>query len=169
MAELLLRPLAPGDEAAVLLAHEQLAHDDFTFALDYHEGMDWDDYLHLMEERRLGRGLGEHRVPSSFLLAEVDGRVVGRASVRHVLDDWLRHEGGHIGYAVVPAERRRGYATEILRRSLRVAREVGVADVLVTCDEGNVGSSTAIVRCGGVYESTVEGTTGRRIERYWIR
>ena len=31
-------------------------------------------------------------------------------------------EGGHIGYAVRPAHRRRGYATEILRQSLIIAR-----------------------------------------------
>ena len=63
------------------------------------------------------------------------------------------HEGGHIGYAVRPAHRRRGYATEILRQSLIVARAVGVDGVLVTCDDDNVGSAAVIERCGGVLES----------------
>ena len=50
-----------------------------------------------------------------------------------------------------------------------MARAVGVGDVLVCCDEGNVGSSTVIVSCGGEYDSTVDGTSGPRVERYWIR
>lgn len=169
MADLRLRPPAPGDEAAVRAAHADLATEDFSFALDYEEGMDWAEYLGLLEAQRTDRGLPPDRVPATFLVADVDGRVVGRASVRHRLNDWLRHEGGHIGYAVVPAERRKGHATEILRQALIVARAAGVGDVLVCCDEGNVGSSTVIVGAGGEYESTVEGTTGHRVERYWIR
>ncbi len=169
MANLRLRPPAPGDEAAVLAAHRDLAAEDFTFALDYEEGMTWAAYLNLLDAQRTDRGLPPDRVPATFLVADVDGSMVGRVSVRHRLNDWLRHEGGHIGYAVVPGERRKGYATEILRQALVVARSVGVDDVLVCCDEGNVGSSTVIVTCGGAYDSTVEGTRGHRVERYWIR
>ncbi len=153
----------------MLAAHRELAAEGFTFALGYEAGMAWTAYLDLLESQRSGRRLPPDRVPATFLVADVDGRVVGRASVRHRLDDWLRHEGGHIGYAVVAAERRRGYATEILRQAVAVARAEGVGDVLVCCDEGNVGSSTVIVSCGGEYDSTVEGTSGSRVERYWIR
>jgi predicted acetyltransferase len=153
----------------VLAAHEALAAEDFTFALDYAPGMAWGDYLDLLETRRRGRGLPADRVPATFLVADVDGRMVGRVSVRHRLNDWLLHEGGHIGYAVVPGERRKGYATDILRHGLAVARAAGVSDVLVCCDEGNVASSTVIVRGGGRLESTVVGSSGRRVERYWIR
>ena len=64
-------------------------------------------------------------------------------------------QGGHIGYAVRPAHRRRGYATEILRQSLIIARAVGVDRVLVTCDDTNVGSSAVIEACGGVLDDVV--------------
>jgi predicted acetyltransferase len=62
------------------------------------------------------------RVPATFLVADVDGAIVGRVSIRHELNDHLTHFGGHIGYGVRPAHRRRGYATEILRQSLVIAR-----------------------------------------------
>ena len=69
-------------------------------------------------------------VPSTFLVADVGGVIVGRTSIRHELNEFLAREGGHIGYGVLAEHRRRGYATEILRHSLVVAR-------------GNVGSPTA--------------------------
>ena len=68
------------------------------------------------------------------------------------LNDWLRLEGGHIGYGVLPGHRRRGYATEILRQSLVVARAHGVDRVLVTCDDDNAGSAAVIEANGGVLD-----------------
>ena len=108
-------------------------------------------------------------VPATFLVADVDGVLVGRTSIRHELDEFLAREGGHIGYAVVAEHRRRGYATEILRQSLVLARAVGVDRVLVTCDDDNVGSATVIERCGGVFESLVDSSEGGPPKRrYWI-
>jgi predicted acetyltransferase len=94
---------------------------------------------------------------------------VGRVSIRHELNDFLAHEGGHIGYCVLAEHRRRGYATEILRQGLVIASSVGIDRVLLTCDEHNIGSATVIQRAGGVYESTVTDTEdGVPKHRYWI-
>jgi predicted acetyltransferase len=91
-------------------------------------------------------------------------------SIRHELNDHLAVVGGHIGYAVRPRYRRRGYATAMLRRSLEVARSVGVERALVTCDDENMGSIATIERCGGVLENTVtDPGTGRRTRRYRVR
>ena len=94
-------------------------------------------------------------------------RGVGRV---HELNAFLAREGGHIGFGVSPAFRRRGYATAILEQSLVVARALGITDVLATCDDNNVGSATVIERCGGVLDSTaVPDRGGIPIRRYWIR
>jgi predicted acetyltransferase len=77
--------------------------------------------------------------------------------------------GGHIGYGVLAQYRRRGYATEILRQSLVVARSVGVGRVLVTCDDDNVGSAAVIEAIGGRLENVVDAAPGKAPKRrYWI-
>jgi predicted acetyltransferase len=164
-----LRPFVMADEVQALAAHQALKDDDFTFLLDYAPGEAWDGYLTMLEARRAGLDLPEDRVASSFLAAVVGERLVGRVSVRHRLNEWLALYGGHIGYGVVPCERRKGYATEILRQALVIARAVGVDDVLVVCNEGNVASARTIEACGGRLESVIPGPDGAEPQRrYWI-
>ncbi|HEU4515095.1 MAG TPA: GNAT family N-acetyltransferase [Nocardioidaceae bacterium] len=168
-SDLVLRPLSSADEAQARLAHEELARDGFDFLLDWREEESWDEYLERLERYRRGVDLPEGYVPATFLVADVGGQVVGRVSVRHELNAWLAVVGGHIGYSVRPAFRRRGYATEILRQALGIAHEVGVERALVTCDDGNVGSANVIERCGGRLESVAPGREGSPAKRhYWV-
>ena len=164
-----LRPLREDDEAAFSAAHGVMAKEDFPFGLGYEPGMPWGTYLRALEDRRHGLNLPPGSVPAAFLVADVAGDIVGRSSVRFELNEFLAREGGHIGYCVLPPFRRLGYATEILRQSLVIARAEGVGRVLVTCDEGNLGSIAVIESCGGRLDSVVSvggGAAPKR--RYWI-
>ena len=60
------------------------------------------------------------------------------------------HVLGHIGYAVVPWKRRRGYATAALRAILPLAAERGLPWVELTTVPDNHGSQRVIEACGGV-------------------
>jgi predicted acetyltransferase len=169
-AALRLRPLRAADEAAFRAGHAAMAAEDFTFGLFLEPGLDWAAYLRLLADHRAGRSLSGRLVPSTFLVADVAGEIVGRASVRHRLNDFLLREGGHIGYGVLPGRRRRGYATEILAQSLVIARGLGIDPVLVTCDDGNAGSAAVIEAGGGQLENVVEAGPGQPPKRrYWIR
>ena len=166
---LLLRPLQAGDEPVFLAAHEVMAAEGFTFGLEYEPGMTWPAYLTMLEDHRRGVNLPDGWVPNTLLMADVAGTIVGRVSIRHVLNDALTRKGGHIGYAVLPPYRRRGYATGILRQSLVIARDLGVDRALVTCDDGNTGSVKTIERCGGKLESVTGASEGLpATRRYWI-
>jgi len=70
---------------------------------------------------------------------------------------------GHIGYSVRPSARRRGFAGDALRDALPIALSLGIQRVLITCDEGNVGSRRTTEKNGGVYEDSRKGK-----RRYWI-
>jgi predicted acetyltransferase len=54
-----------------------------------------------------------------------------------------------------------------LRQSLTYLHGLGVSEVLITCDEDNVGSKRVIESQGGILENTMdfEGILRRR---YWI-
>jgi predicted acetyltransferase len=56
---------------------------------------------------------------------------------------------GHIGYAVVPWKRRRGYATQALREILHDAGAEGLRYVEITTSPDNVPSRRVIERNGG--------------------
>ena len=163
-----LRPLRDQDEAAARLAHSELAADQFTFLLDWDEGEPWSSYVEKMHDRRHGICLPPDRVRSAFLVAVVGAEMVGRVSIRFELNDFLANYGGHIGYGVRPGQRRRGYAGEILRQALVIARAEGVERVLVTCDEDNLASARVIEAGGGVLEDIRPDPDGPAKRRYWI-
>jgi predicted acetyltransferase len=119
-----------------------------------------------------GLDLPEGVVPSSTYWAYDDetDKIVGAANIRHCLNDVLLKTWGNVGYGVRPGERRRGYATAILRLALEKCRELAMDRVLLACYEGNAGSIKTIEKNGGVLENqTVDGSTGRTILQYWIQ
>jgi predicted acetyltransferase len=80
-----------------------------------------------------------------------DGEFAGHIGLRwqagtDALPDYVL---GHIGFAVVPWKRRRGYATEALAQMLPVAREVGLKQVQITTDTNNLASQRVIEANGG--------------------
>ncbi len=57
---------------------------------------------------------------------------------------------GHVGYAVVPWKRRRGYATRALALLLPMARAQGLGFVEITTEVANLASQRVITANGGV-------------------
>lgn len=166
-ARLTLRRPRLEDEAEVRAAQSELAVEGFDFMLGG-ESESWAEYLRGLDLSRRGIGLAPGRVPATLLLAVVEQQIVGRVHIRHALSPSLLRMGGHIGYGVRPAHRRRGYATEMLRQGLQVLDRLGVSSVLATCDDDNAASIGTIVGNGGVLEDTVEIDDGVRKRRYWI-
>jgi predicted acetyltransferase len=162
-----LRPPTAADEKTCRRANGEF--ENFPFLLLWNRQLSWARYLELLDGLRTGARIPDGLVHSDFLLAEVDGEIVGRVSIRYDLNEALAERGGHVGYGVRPAFRRRGFASEILRQSVRRIRANGTERVLVVCDDDNLGSATVIERCGGVLESVVTPNDGSApYRRYWI-
>ena len=105
----------------------------------------------------------EETLPEGMVLAtqflcirKSDNRLVGMIQVRHYLNDFLRTLGGHIGYSVRPSERRKGYASWMLKN-------------VVCCLDTNEGSRRTILKNGGRFDGTAyRADENKTLERYWI-
>ena len=105
-----------------------------------------------------------------FYVREEDDRIIGMINIRLALNDFLRKEGGHIGYCIRPTERRKHYATDMLKEALNVCDVVGINEVLLTCDKINVASANVIKNCGGELEAEFYSDTFQEeIQRYVIK
>ncbi|WP_460520596.1 GNAT family N-acetyltransferase [Flindersiella endophytica] len=107
------------------------------------------------------------RVHATYWWVVEDGTYLGAISLRHELNDFLLRAGGHIGYGIRPSARRRGLASFAVSAVLDEARTLGLARVLITCDDSNVGSARTIERNGGVLEDIRDTELGHT-RRYWI-
>jgi len=95
---------------------------------------------------------GEGEAGRSLVLLCFDReRLIGLLSVRYELPRELSESIGDIGYGVRPTERRKGYATAMLRRALDICREKGKSSVIVGCYKDNIASARTIRKCGGVF------------------
>lgn len=132
------------------------------FKNDYH---DFDYYLENLELKEPKEG----RVPDSvfFALDEERDIFVGAIDIRHYLNEKLLLDGGHIGDGIRPSERRKGYATAMIRLGLEECKKLGIDKVLMVCDKDNVGSRKSILANGGVLENEIE-VDGEIEQRYWI-
>ena len=168
--ELVLRVPKESEEEEFLRAHRATSPTAPQFLHHYEEGMSLRRYLEVLAEREKGDNLQAGHVPSTFLFAFAGARIVGRVTIRHALTPVLERVGGHIGYVVVPQFRRKGCATEMLRQSLRIARErFGLHRVLVTCDDDNIGSIRTIEKNGGMLEDVLKPPdVPKPKRRYWI-
>ncbi len=130
--------------------------------LDYR---DFETYLENLEIKDDSLGL----VPdSTFFCLDVQRDIfVGAVNIRHYLNDALLLNGGHVGDGVLPSERRKGIATQMIRLALDECRKLGIHRVLMVCDKENVGSAKSIQKNGGVLENEVI-VKGVAEQRYWI-
>ena len=133
------------------------------FRNDYH---DFEYYLENLETDEPT----EEKVPDSvYFLLDVERNILlGAVNIRHYLNDHLLQFGGHIGDGVRPSERRKGFATEMIRLSLIECKKLGIERVLMVCDKTNVGSAKSIVKNGGVLENEIADADGKIHQRYWI-
>lgn len=161
-------------EAALLQFCEEIrnAHDADAFAGcgNLRRTTNIQEWLDDLALREHAETCPANRVPSTTFLAVCgcDHKVVGIITLRYPGNDLSAiRTGGHIGYSVRPSERRKGYATEMLRLILEECQRRKMSRILLTCYRDNIASERTILAGGGVFEDELEDD-GEILKRYRI-
>jgi len=119
--------------------------------------MEYEQWLTHNTNNRQENTVNTGWVPATtfFAVRKRDRKIVGMIDIRHNLEhDFLAQYGGHIGYSVRPGERKKGYATEILKMGIEYAKSLNIKKLMIACFSDNLPSIRTILKCGGVLSET---------------
>lgn len=167
-----MRELRIEDALEAARVHKAMIEaDDWEFLLsNYVQDEEFCNYLDRVatwkEEATVPAGM----VGATFLVAVIDGKIAGRLSIRHRLNEFLALVGGHIGYGVAPEFRGQGIATYMLRYGLEFMRQRGEDRIFISCHHENEASRRVIEKCGGEFAGLVAHPydNDEPYRTYWI-
>ncbi len=90
-----------------------------------------------------------------FAMDSENHKIVGIIDLRHTLNEFLINFG-NCGYSVRPSERKKGYANEMLKQLLFVAKESGLKHLYLSVEQNNLPSIKIITKNGGIYERSFD-------------
>ena len=133
------------------------------------KGMDYINWLRNLETYKRSVTCPSQFAPSdTYFLVNNYNKIFGAITIRHYLNEELLKFGGHIGYGIRPSERRKGYANVMLKMALKNCVNLGIKQVLITCNKGNIASEKTIISNGGVLENELMEENGNTVQRYWV-
>lgn len=168
---LVIRQLTPADETAFFEGMKLWSEKDLGwYTFTWKPGVSYKEMMTILGDECHGRNIAPGRVPHTMLYAFLDGKIIGRVSIRHELNDFLLRRGGHIGYSVAEAYRRKGYATELMQAGMNYCKTLGLSEILVTCDDANTPSWKIIEKFAARLENKInDQAENKTIRRYWVK
>ncbi|MFV0380822.1 MAG: GNAT family N-acetyltransferase [Breznakia sp.] len=166
-----LHPVSEDDEQAIMEYRSIFIehHDSLDGTAGLQEYDDFGLWYQQVKKDEMMIEKANDRVMATTFLAKKAGKLVGFVNVRHELNDALKQVGGHIGYSVLPRERGKGYAKEMLRLGLLHCKALNIKEVLLTCQEDNIASNKVILFNRGILQDTITvENAASRINRYWV-
>lgn len=164
----LVKPSKKYEKSFMEAVDEYMAEGRSYEALVLEEQGSFEGMFQYYTDMEQGINLPKGYVPATeFWLVDGD-KFIGRLSIRHQLNDYLTTFGGHIGYAIRPSERKKGYGSKALELGLLEAKKLGINKILITCNNTNIGSRKIIEKNGGVFEDERPKEGEAPIRRYWI-
>ncbi len=105
-------------------------------------------YVKHLDDCSYGRLEERYCSTTSYFAVDENDRLVGAGSLRHYLTVEGYNTWGHVGYGIRPSERRKGYATQVLKLLLEEAKKKGIRRVRTGAYASNIGSCRTIEKCG---------------------
>ncbi|MBR6156711.1 MAG: GNAT family N-acetyltransferase [Lachnospiraceae bacterium] len=157
----LRRPVKEYETEAIAFKQEFIDNGEKTIngseLLDQMES--YDDWLKSVQDNASSDTVNPSWVVTDTYFAfDENDRIIGIIDLRHELNDFLK-DFGNSGYSVRPTERRKGYATQMLRLILERAHQIGMEKIQLSVERSNEASVKTILKNGGKYERsfTFEG------------
>lgn len=131
-------------------------------------GLSASDYLEWVQKIKTNASIGDPLWGKSLLyLCFDEGKLIGLLSIRYELSSSLSEKYGDIGYGVRPLERKKGYATTMLKFALDICREKGMKKVVLGCYKSNTASASTIRKCGGVLTTENDNYKQGKVSQYY--
>lgn len=175
---MILREPKKEDKEEILNIYDEYLNSELIKGVDRFEGirnlgnlenLTFEEWLDELEYNKNQKNLPKDFSPQTTYLAIENNKIVGFINIRWKAVPKLLGMGGFIGYSIVPRERGKGYASEMLRFALKEIPKTIYEKVLVTCKECNIASKKVIEKNGGIFENTYYNEENKQnYLRYWI-
>lgn len=145
-SSLVVRPVAPADEEALLAFYRALPEEDRLFLRDDVTSQAWADrFISSIDYQSV--------IP---LLVESSGEVVASGTLYRALHGWTTHVA-EIRMAVARPFQRRGLGTALLRELVRLATSLGVEKMIANVVDNQLGAIRAFEKRGFQREAVLKG------------
>lgn len=175
-----LREIIQEDKEKIIEMYKEYVQSELIPGIDRFEGirdleklekLDFEVWLEELEKKKSEKNLPKTYSPQTLYLAINDNdEIVGVIGIRWKQVPALMTFGGLIGYSIRPKQRRKGYASEMLKLALDKLKNTNLENVLITCKDFNIASKKVIEKNGGIFENTYNNIDdGYTYLRYWIK
>ena len=172
-----LREATKQDKEKIIEMYDEYMRSELIPGIDRFEGirdfeklekLSFNDWIEDLEKNKYEENLPESYSPHTLYLAINDNnKIVGAIGIRWKQVPVLMTFGGLIGYSIRPSQRRKGYASEMLKLAFK---NTNIENILITCKDFNIASKKVIERNGGIFENTYSNNDdGYTYLRYWIK
>jgi predicted acetyltransferase len=126
------------------------------------------EFLKTVEDNK--KGINDTGIKEIYYFAIENDKIVGHGSIRlnpEINNDYSIY--GHIMYGVVPSKRNKGYGTIICKLLIEKAKEYGINNIIITCNNDNIASAKVIINNNGELFESIKDKENNIIDRYIIK
>lgn len=125
---------------------EKTIFGSYKLDVDKYSYLEWLEII--INNARFSTANPKFGVSDTLFAMNEENKIVGIINIRYDMTEFYK-DSGHVGYSVVPEERMKGYATEMLKEALKRFKTHNLSEVKVVCSADNMPSRKTIIACGG--------------------